>query len=99
MTGPDGTASQVGSAATQSATYPAATQLLQPGQITQATLRFAKTGNFASPQCDPKRVLFLKISPPGSTIADYAGGLYEQVCSAAALPTMTVTTVHPGQSQ
>jgi hypothetical protein len=92
VTGPDGSASQVGPAAAQSAAYPAATQLLRPGQLTRATLSFA-TGNLTSSQCHPVQALFLKIVPPGATTADYAG-IDEKVCSTD-LPIMTITAVYP----
>ena len=62
---------------------------------TQATLRFARTGNFVSPQCHHVTVMFLRIFPPGDPTAVYAGGLEEQVCAQTTLPTMTITTVIP----
>jgi hypothetical protein len=96
VTGPDGSASQIGPAATQSAASPATPQLLQPGHTTQATLRFVKTGAFTSSQCHRVPVLFLKIVPPGTTTARYAG-IDEQACAGATLPTMTITTVAPGR--
>jgi hypothetical protein len=98
VTGPSDSASQIGSDAKRVATSPVATQLLKPGQVAQATLRFAKTGNYLSPQCQHVNVVFLKIFPPGDTTAAYAGGLEEQVCAETTLPTMTITTVVPDGS-
>ncbi len=95
VTGPASSASQIGSGAQRAATGPAAPQLLKPGRTTQATLRFARTGNFVSPQCHHVTVMFLRIFPPGDPTAVYAGGLEEQVCAQTALPTMTITTVIP----
>ncbi len=95
VTGPANPASQIGPVAQQAATWPAAPQLLKPGRSTQATLRFARTGNFTSPQCQHVNVLFLKIFPPGDTTGAYAGGIDEQVCAQTTLPTMTITTVIP----
>ena len=94
VTGPDGSASQIGSDAKRTPTSPVATQLLKPGQSVQATLRFARTGNFVLPQCQHVNVMFLKIFPPGGTTAAYAG-IEEQVCAETTLPTMTITTVIP----
>ena len=94
VTGPSDSASQIGSDAQQAATWPVAPQLLEPGQSAQATLRFARTGNFVLPQCHHVNVLFLKIFPPGDTTAAYAG-IDEQVCAETSLPTMTITTVIP----
>jgi hypothetical protein len=94
VTGPSDSASQIGADAKRTATWPMNPQLLKPGHIAQATLRFAKAGNFASPQCHHVNVLFLKIFPPGAATAAYAG-IDEQVCAQATLPTMTITTVIP----
>ena len=94
VTGPDGSASQIGSDAKRTPTSPVATQLLRPGRSVQATLRFARTGNFVLPQCQHVNVMFLKIFPPGGTTAAYAG-IDEQVCAETTLPTMTITTVIP----
>jgi Protein of unknown function (DUF4232) len=95
VTGPGTSASPIGPGAQQAATWPAHLQLLKPGRTAQATLRFARTGNFAAPQCHHVNVLFLKIVPPGDTTAAYAGGIDEQICAQATLPTMTITTVIP----
>jgi hypothetical protein len=95
VTGPGTSASPIGPGAQQAATWPAHLQLLKPGRAAQATLRFARTGNFAAPQCHHVNVLFLKIVPPGDTTAAYAGGIDEQICAQATLPTMTITTVIP----
>lgn len=94
VTGPDGSASQIGSDAKRAPTSPVAAQLLKPGRSVQATLRFARTGNFVVPQCQHVNVLFLKIFPPGGATAAYAG-IDEQVCAETTLPTMTITTVIP----
>jgi hypothetical protein len=94
VTGPDGSASQIGSDAKRTPTSSVATQLLKPGRSVQATLRFARTGNFVAPQCQHVNVMFLKIFPPGGTTAAYAG-IEEQVCAETTLPTMTITTVTP----
>jgi hypothetical protein len=94
VTGPDGSASQIGSDAKRVPTSPVASQLLKPGRSVQATLRFARTGNFVLPQCQHVNVLFLKIFPPGGATAAYAG-IDEQVCAETTLPTMTITTVIP----
>ncbi len=94
VTGPDGSASQIGSDAKRTSTSPVATQLLKPGRSVQATLRFARTGNFVLPHCQHVNVVFLKIFPPGGTTAAYAG-IEEQVCAETTLPIMTVTTVIP----
>jgi Protein of unknown function (DUF4232) len=94
VTGPDGSARQIGSDAKRAATSPVAPQVLKPGQSVQATLQFAKTGNYVSSQCHHVGALFLKIFPPGGTTAAYAG-IDEQVCAEAILPTMTITTVIP----
>jgi hypothetical protein len=93
VTGPGTSASPIGPGARQAATWPAHLQLLTPGRTAQATLRFARTGNFAAPQCHHVSVLFLKIVPPGDTTAAYAGGIDEQICAQATLPTMTITPV------
>jgi hypothetical protein len=95
VTGPGTSASLIGPGAQQAATWPAQLQLLKPGRAAQATLRFARTGNFAAPQCHHVNVLFLKIVPPGDTAAAYTGGIDEQICAQATLPTMTITTVIP----
>jgi hypothetical protein len=97
VTGPDDTAGQVGSGAQPAAIWPAAPLLLKPGTRVQATLRFARTGNFASAQCHHVNVLFLKIFPPGDNTAAYAG-IDEQTCDQTTLPTMTITTVIPDRA-
>jgi hypothetical protein len=94
VTGPGDSASQIGADAKRTATWPMASQLLKPGLSAQATLRFAKAGNFVSPQCRHVNVLFLKIFPPGAATAAYAG-IDEQVCAQTTLATMTITTVIP----
>jgi hypothetical protein len=94
VTGPGDSASQIGADAKRTATWPMASQLLKPGHSAQATLRFAKAGNFVSPQCHRVNVLFLKIFPPGAATAAYAG-IDEQACAQTTLPTMTITTIIP----
>ena len=94
VTRPDGSASQIGSDAKRTPTSPVTTQLLKPGRTVQATLQFARTGNFVLPQCHHVNVVFLKIFPPGDTTAAYAG-VFEQVCAETTLPTMTIATVVP----
>jgi hypothetical protein len=94
VTGPGDSASQIGADAKPTATWPMASQLLKPGHSAQATLRFAKAGNFVSPQCHHVNVLFLKIFPPGAATAAYAG-IDEQLCAQTTLATMTITTVIP----
>lgn len=88
-------ASQIGSGAQQATTWPADPQLLAPGRTAQATLRFVRTGNFTSPQCQHVNVLFIRVVPPGNAAAALAAGVDEQVCAQATLPTMTITTVIP----
>ena len=83
----------IGPGARRAATWPAHLQLVTPGRTAQATLRFARTGNFAAPQCHHVSVLFLKIVPPGDTTAAYAGGIDDQICAQPTLPTMTIATV------
>jgi hypothetical protein len=94
VTGPSDSASQIGSDAKRTATSPVASQLLKPGQSVQATLQFARAGNYVSPQCQHVNVTFLKIFPPGNTTAAYAG-LDEQICAETTLPTMTIAAVIP----
>jgi hypothetical protein len=94
VTGPAGSASQIGAAAERTATSPVATQLLKPGGSAQATLEFARAGNYVSAQCHHVDVLYLKIFPPGDTTATYAG-IDEKACAETTLPTMTITTVIP----
>jgi hypothetical protein len=94
VTGPDKTAQQVGDGAQPAAAPPASTQVLRPGGKAQATLRFARTGNFAASQCHRVNVLYLSIFPPGQDTAAYAG-IDEQTCEQTTLPTMTVTTIGP----
>jgi hypothetical protein len=97
VTGPDDTATQIGSGAQPVANSPAAPQLLKPGAKAQATLRFARRGNFASAQCHQVNVLYLKIFPPGENTAAYVG-IDEQTCDQTTLPTMTITTILPDQA-
>jgi hypothetical protein len=94
VTGPTESASQIGAGAERTATSPVASQLLKPGRSAQATLQFARAGNYVSPQCHHVNVLYLKIFPPGDTTATYAG-IDEKVCAETTLPTMTITTVAP----
>lgn len=98
VTGPGGTASQIGAAAQRAAASPPAAQLLQPGKSAEATLVVTRTGNYLSAQCHHARLQFLKVFPPGDTTALYVGGIDDQVCAETALPTMTITTVKPDSS-
>jgi Protein of unknown function (DUF4232) len=98
VTGPSGTGRQIGAAAQRAATSPAAAQLLQPGNSAEATLIFARTGNYVSALCRHAKVQFVRVVPPGDTTALYEGEIYDQVCAETTLPTMTITTVKPDSS-
>jgi hypothetical protein len=97
VTGPDDTATQIGSGAQPVAATPTATQLLKPGTTVQATLRFARTGNFTAAACHHVNVLYLKIFPPGEDTPAYAG-IDEQTCDQTTLPTMSITPLVPDQA-
>jgi Protein of unknown function (DUF4232) len=89
--------SQVGSPATEDATYPRQLVTLAPGGTAHAELRIAAAQNYPSSTCSPVAVSTLKVYPPGQTDALFIP-ITSTGCGNASIQILDVQTVQPGAS-
>jgi hypothetical protein len=87
---------QVGAAALRAAGYPDLTVRLAPGQSAHAWLKVAVAANFPASACKPTTVHWLRVYPPGETVAGYASQTFT-ACSSASATQLTVLPVRAGK--
>lgn len=87
--------SQVGADAKRNSVYPVATITIAPGASAHALLGIAQAGNFDASTCNPVNTHYMKVFPPGETVATYFS-FATQTCASTSTPTMHVSTIVSG---
>lgn len=87
--------SQVGSDAKRNSVYPVATITVAPGARAHALLGIAEAGNFPASDCNPVNTHYMKVFPPGETVAAYFS-FATQTCASTSTPTMHISAIVSG---
>jgi hypothetical protein len=86
---------QIGAAASRSATSSASTVTLAAGGTASATLRITDAENYPATKCNPAASAYLQIYPPNQTTPIYLA--YKSTgCSATSVNLLSITVVHAG---
>ena len=93
---PTAAGQQVGAAALRATAFAKAAVLLAPGQTAHAWLKVAVAANFPAATCQPVTAHWLRIYPPGETVAGYVSHTFG-ACSSASAVLLTVLPVRAGQ--
>jgi Domain of unknown function (DUF4232) len=93
---PTAAGQQIGAAALRSDAFTNAPVRLAPGQTAHAWLKVAVAANFPSATCQPVTAHWLRIYPPGETVAGYVSHTFS-ACSSASAVLLTVLPVRAGQ--
>ena len=86
---------QIGLAAQRNPAFPKASVRLGPGQTAHAWLKVAAAATFPAAACQPVTAHWLRVYPPGETVAGYVGRAFS-VCSAASAALLSVLPVRAG---
>jgi hypothetical protein len=86
---------QIGQAATRSGAFPKIAVRLAPGGTAHAWVKVAVAANYPASQCQPVTVGWLRVYPPGETVAGYVGHAFT-ACSAGGVTQLTVLPVREG---
>ena len=87
---------QIGAAAQQNPAFGKLSVLLPAGGVAHAWLQVAQAGNYPASACQPETAHWLRVYPPGNTVANYVD-LTLSACASASTPLLTVTPVRSGQ--
>jgi hypothetical protein len=93
---PTGAARQIGAAA-QRAAFAKTTILLAPGQTAHAWLKVTVAANYPAATCQPVTAYWLRVYPPGETVAGYVGHAFS-ACSSTSTALLRVLPVRTGQA-
>jgi hypothetical protein len=92
----DATGQQIGAAALRAGAFSKVTVRLAPGGTAHAWLKVAVAANYPASKCDPVAAHWLRVYPPGSTVAGYASYTFN-ACSYSSAPLLTVLPVRSGK--
>jgi Domain of unknown function (DUF4232) len=87
---------QIGAAAQRNPAFGKLSVTLQAGGMAHAWLQVAQAGNYPAPACQPETAHWLRVYPPGNTVASYVD-VSLGACASASTPLLTVTPVRSGQ--
>jgi hypothetical protein len=96
VTSGDATCQQIGAAALRAGAFTKVSVRLAPGGTAHAWLKVAVAQNYPSATCGPVTAHWLRVYPPGSTVAGYAGYTFS-ACSRTGAPLLTVLPVRLGK--
>jgi hypothetical protein len=96
VTSGDATGQQIGAAALRAGAFTKVSVRLAPGGTAHAWLKVAVAQNYPSATCGPVTAHWLRVYPPGSTVAGYAGYTFS-ACSRTGAPLLTVLPVRLGK--
>jgi hypothetical protein len=94
---PAGTGAQIGVAAKRSSAFGKVTVRLAPGGMAHAWLQVTVAGNYPASVCQPVSARWLRVYPPGETVAGYVGHTFS-ACSSTSTTLLTVLPVRAGQA-
>jgi hypothetical protein len=96
VTAGSGSGQQIGAAARRSQAFAKVTVRLAPGGSAHAWLQVTVAANYPASTCQPVAVNWLRVYPPGETVASYVGHGFS-ACSSSDAPLLTVLPVRAGR--
>jgi hypothetical protein len=93
---PTGAGKQIGVAAQRNSAFAKVAVRLAPGQTAHAWLKVAVASNYPAATCQPVTAHWLRIYPPGGTVAGYVGYTFN-ACSSTSAALLSVLPVRAGQ--
>jgi Protein of unknown function (DUF4232) len=93
---PSAAGQQIGAAAQRSSAFAKVAIRLAPGATAHAWLKVTVAGNYPAATCHPVTARWLRVYPPGETVAGYVGHAFS-ACSATSTALLTVLPVRSGQ--
>jgi Protein of unknown function (DUF4232) len=90
-------AKQIGVAARRNGAFGKLTVRLAPGATAHAWLQVAVAGNYPASACQPVAANWLRVYPPGETVAGYVPHTFN-ACSSTSTALLTVLPVRAGQA-
>jgi hypothetical protein len=90
------TGKQIGAAAERSGAFAKVAVRLAPGATAHAWIKVSFAGNYPESSCQPVTADWLRVYPPGETVAGYVGHGFS-ACSAKGVIQLTVLPVRAGQ--
>ena len=96
VTSGDATGQQIGAAALRAGAFTKVTVRLAPGGTAHAWLKVAVAANYPAAKCNPVTAHWLRVYPPGSTVAGYVSDTFN-ACSYSSAPLLTVLPVRSGK--
>lgn len=93
---PTSSGQQIGAAAQRSAGFSAVAVRLASGQTAHAWLRVANAGNYPTATCKPVTANYLRVYPPGETVAGYVNHAFD-ACSSTSAALLSVLPIRAGQ--
>jgi hypothetical protein len=87
---------QIGVAANRSNAFAKVTVTLAPGATAHAWLRVAVAQNYPTATCQPVTATWLRVYPPGETVAGYVGHSFS-ACGSSSAPLLTILPVRAGK--
>ena len=94
---PSAAAQQIGAAAQRSRTFGKVKVRLVPGATAHAWVQVAVAGNYPASDCQPVTAHWLRVYPPGETVAGYVAHTFN-ACSSTSTALLTVLPVRVGQA-
>ncbi|HUA31741.1 MAG TPA: DUF4232 domain-containing protein [Streptosporangiaceae bacterium] len=94
---PSAAAKQIGASAQRSGAFAKLAVRIATGATAHAWLRVAAAGNYPASSCQPVTANWLRVYPPGETIAGYVTHSFT-ACSAMSTALLTVLPVRTGEA-
>jgi hypothetical protein len=96
VTAAGGAGTQIGAAALRSAAFTKLAVRLAPGASAHAWLKVTIAANYPASTCNPVTADWLKVYPPGETVAGYVSQTFS-ACDSATAPLLTILPVRAGR--
>jgi hypothetical protein len=94
---PSRTGAQIGVAAQRNGAFAKMTVRLASGGTAHAWLQVTVAGNYPASACQPVTARWLRVYPPGETVAGYVGHIFN-ACSSTSTTLLSVLPVRAGQA-
>jgi hypothetical protein len=94
--GPSAAGQQIGVAALRAGAFAKVAVSLAPGASAHAWIEVGLAANYPASACQPVTAHWLRVYPPGETVAGYVGQAFS-ACSATGVTQLTVLPVRAGQ--
>jgi Protein of unknown function (DUF4232) len=87
---------QIGAAAQRNPAFGGISVRLPADGVAHAWLQIAQAGNYPASACQPLTAHWLRVFPPGDTVASYVSVSFS-ACASVSTPLLTITPVRSGQ--